>query len=452
MHLLSPPLPSDPWEAQRWEHSRLRRRLLTGSWKQDLAHRYALEMGKVRADAHGDPDTSSNVFAQICSSLACLYDVEPRVLHGDPVASEVMAGALAKAGWAAILQDVQRLAVGINEHLVHVRSTAEGVVLRPVPPDLVQATEDLDRPGRATSVREACLRLDPTTGRQEWTYSVARLVPGGLLESIQDAQGHDLSIRYGLPEGGVLHPGRTRLPYVVYHARVHGRLWSPFDGSELVEGTLKAGVLWTFFGHAVRTASWPQRYAFNVELPGASTDRDGDGVRINEVVADPATVLILQPGEGGGQPLIGQWAVGADPTSILDAVSTYERRLAVASGISASDIVRMSGDPRSGFALAVSSEGKRSAARKYEPAFRRGDQELLAVVAELLGLPTEGWDVEYRSLPPTHEETRSRREHVVELLREGMISRLDAYSEIHGVSRAEAQAALTAIANERIQT
>ena len=198
------------------------------------------------------------------------------------------------------------------------------------------------------------------------------------------------------------------LPYVVYHASRTPDLWDPWHGVELVEGTLQAGLMWSMFAHSIRSSSWPQRWAVGVEVPATLTDENGDGKGRQAVVADPATVLLLTPSEAAnGQPMIGQWQAGSDPDKILAAVSAYEARVATYAGISASDFIRQSGDPRSGYALSISREGKREASRKFEQIFARADAQLCRVVAVLLNratgssLPEHGYSVQYNALPPT---------------------------------------------------
>ena len=61
----TPPAPRSAWDVQRWEHTRLRRRMLTGRWAEDLRARVREELGTERNEAIGKPDLSSNVFAHV---------------------------------------------------------------------------------------------------------------------------------------------------------------------------------------------------------------------------------------------------------------------------------------------------------------------------------------------------------------------------------------------------
>ena len=67
-----PVISSEPYEIRRIEHTRLRRRLLEGTWEEDLHNRLQIHLGTVRKAAWGYPDMSSNIFRQIARSLSSL--------------------------------------------------------------------------------------------------------------------------------------------------------------------------------------------------------------------------------------------------------------------------------------------------------------------------------------------------------------------------------------------
>ena len=70
-------------------------------------------------------------------------------------------------------------------------------------------------------------------------------------------------------------------------------------------------------------------------------------------------------------------------------------------------------------------------------------------VGEPLNLPETGYAVEYQGIPETLAELEQKRKNVLELMGAGLMSRVDAYQELNpGTSRAEAEAALTAIDTE----
>jgi len=66
--------------------------------------------------------------------------------------------------------------------------------------------------------------------------------------------------------------------------------------------------------------------------------------------------------------------------------------------------------------------------------------------SQALGLPEFGYSVHYQDLPLSPEELRSRREHALALMSAGLMSRVDAYLELHpGLTRAQAQLDLAEI-------
>ncbi len=461
-----PPSPADVAEAQRWDHTRLRRRLLYGLWQADARARQLAKLGDVRDDSVGDPDLSANPFRSICSGGAALYDRAPTIHHEDEVAEAALSRIVTAAGLWPQMQRTMRDTLGMREMLVAVdaKLQVEGdpasvvATYRPVYPDLVLATPDPEDPERPVEIREARQWTDRPTGRVVWVWDVWSLTGPVPTRRIYSAQanglagatlGADVSELVGLPAGGQsgdAYPcrgadGRPRLPYVVHHAARTGCLWDPYEGLEVVEGTLNVAVLWTLFGDFIRNASWQQRYTIGAE-PAGSTQQ---GQRA-EIPADPKFILQLAPMQDATNAIAGSWSVSSDPLAMAESIGLYERRLAAYAGIDPSDIQRVSGDPRSGYALGISREGKRESQRRFGPIFQPADVELLELTAIMVNaaaeaplLPETGWEVTYQALPPSPEERTSEREHVLALLGAGLIDKPAAYMLLHpGTNREDA--------------
>lgn len=423
------PAPKDPAEARRWDMSARRLRMLRGQWQVDLLDRMKRMIGSVRRDAWGDPDMSSNVFANVANTLAVLYDVVPLVQHDDARAQAAMQRLLGRAAWSATMQSVQRDTLGLRETLVRFdvdRLAMSGgdpvdqlrLRVRSCAPCDVVAVPDETESDQPASLME----LRDLDGKWVWE----RWSDDGTM-SVLDDQLQDITVSVLGDEQPALVDlqGAPILPYVMYHAEVTSRLWSGEVWQELVEGTLTAGVYWSFFGHCLRNASWPQRYALDAEVLGADETSTGQ----KEVIADPAAVLQMRRTQESVQPQIGAWTTASDPHAFLQATAEYERRLAVNAGVPAADILRTSGDPRSGYALQLSTEGRRAAARRYAPSFRRSDLAALRTIARLcnaaLGtaaLPESGWSITYRSLPPAESELAQRQLRILTLVDRGMMS------------------------------
>lgn len=465
-------------DAARVQAARARRRLLYGQWEEDAIRRIYARLGNVRRAAVGYPDLSANPFRAVCHQAAVLYDREPRISHPDDdkkrSAAKFLTAKLREALWASKMQRVQRDTIGIREMLVRVDTTDSGcLVLRPVFPDRVDATPDELEPDQPGTIREARPRRFGKEAALAWTYDV--LDPQAEQYIVQSAEGRTITAdAIGGRASGAAYPYRWQdddpfLPYTLYHATPTGALWDPYELRELVEATYETCVLWSFWSHCVRDASWPQRWAIDLTPQGAVSEGEPAAPR-QAVVTDPATIVLFtrttaDPSGSATPP--GQFSPGADPLQLAEALMVYEQRLAAYAGVTDPDFIRRSGDPRSGYALAISRDGQRAAARKFEPQFRSGDEDLLAKCSALLNrfadagnqfadgdedyveLPESGWVIRYPGLPLTPEEQDARRRNVLELLDKGLISRVRAYAELHELELEEAELELADIPDPR---
>jgi hypothetical protein len=156
--------------------------------------------------------------------------------------------------------------------------------------------------------------------------------------------------------------------------------------------------------------------------------------------------------EGDLQPSLGQFQAGADVQKMHEAIASYEQRVAEFAGVSPADLQRLGGTARSGYAISITNAGKREAQRKFEPMFRASDLELLSVSAKLLNLmtgssvPETGYTIRYQAIPLSEQERDGLRKDLIEKVQAGIMSKVDAYMEIHsGISRARAIDALRRI-------
>ena len=473
------PAPPDSAESQRWDHTRLRRRLLEGNWGGDLAERYRRHMGTTRSAAHGELDLSANPFRVISRELSVLYDKTPHIRHDDEEREDVAtflgaSGALTASGLWAQAQWFQARVIGCREYLMRVTVDDEGVRFRPVPPDKVVATSRPDRPDIPDSIRE--LRLRDVEGELVWCWDVLDIRdPGYPLYRVLKAgtrgpieEGVDLTLTVlGATYEGETYPyrkadGTPVIPYVLYHAQRSGdRLWDAWEGVEVVEGSLNLAVAWSFWFHCLRDASWPQRYLANL-IPAGLSIQDADGGRRAEVITDPASVLILESNADSaaetGQPMVGQWSQAADIESLERAISAFAARLTQDAGVPPSDIQRLNSS-RSGYAIALTNEGKRQAQRRYAPQFMASDAQLIQLAAILLNrhngtdLPEDGYAVIYQEIPLSAQELDGRRKHVLELLEAGLLDRVAAYRTLNpGLTETQAKADLGAITAQALPT
>jgi hypothetical protein len=170
-------------------------------------------------------------------------------------------------------------------------------------------------------------------------------------------------------------------------------------------------------------------------------------------------IELVSDQDNPGAVMVGQWMPGSNPAEVQEAISLYERRSAASGSIPGADILRVAGDPRGGQAISITRDGQREAQRRVEPQFRHGDLDLLEITAALWNratdstFPEEGYRIAYEAIPPSAEERKAEREHLMELLAGGLISRVDVYRQLHpGTSEADAAAALEKIQRTNMST
>lgn len=474
--LPNPPTPQNAGEASRWEETRRRRRMLEGTWRDDLEQRLQEHLGSVRRDAWGPLSLALNPFRSITTELSVLYDQTPTVLH-DQVADPGIARQLEIAGLWQMMQRVQVYTLGLNECFVRPHCDERGrFSFRMVTPDFVRAYATMDDPRNPVAIIEYRMRRLPPAvegGKRElgWTadyYDVAD--PESPIYRVHAVDengklGADLSPFYlGGDFSGDAYPfrrssGRPFLPWQLYHASGGGQhLFSPYDGQELVEASLDLSVLHQMVVHTFRDASWPQRYVVNLQPAGVSVVETVDGARA-EVVTDPASLIQFESipdSDGQGQPMIGQFSAGGDPGKMEETLANMAGRVASDAGVPPSDIQRLGGTARSGAAISLTNDGKRKAQRRYAGVFRGSDERLVGICAALYNRATGavegrryvegGYRVLYHELPLSPDERRARREDVIAMLEAGLISPVGAYMELHpGVTKAQATRAILEI-------
>lgn len=459
------PVPQDTTEAARWDETRRRRRIMGGTWREDLERRTTAHFGNVRREALGPISLATNLLKNICIESSVLYDTAPAVIHQLPGAAERLSEQLRLSGLWQIMQTVQPQVLACREYLVRVDvEPGRGALrYRPVPPDVVIARADPMQPDVPVAIDEIRPRL--LAGGWAWcidrlsvedpeapVYQVLRVDEH--LEVVEDVSADVL----GADMSGAAYPYRTRegrpvLPYVLYHAARPGdRLWDPWAMAELVEGTLDVAVIDQMIVHVIRDASWPQRWALGARPVGLGVVSDPSAPRA-EVVTDPATLLMLEAtADAQGQPQVGQWQPGGDPVALEEALTARITRIATEAGIPPSDVQRMGATARSGVAISLTNEGKRAQQRRYAAVFRDADERLLRVSAILLNratnndLPESGYGIVYREVPLSPAELEARRKHALELVQAGLMSKVEAYIEMHpGMTPEAARQELAAI-------
>ncbi len=421
------PVPLDAAEQVRVAHTRLRRRMCLSEHEADVREYIAASIGQVRASAWGKPDLSGLPVVQAAEAKSTLFDPTEDGRSApflscamDPSAVPLMDLVLDEACLWPSMPRIQRDTLVMREEFIRLDSVVdEGgqvrIRARPVTADMCSARSDPRDPHRLVEVREWRWELG------QWVQDVW-CIDGEPAHRFLSADGADLSDRFGLPAGGergeaypvLTSTGRPRLPYVLLHAALGtGVLFDYRSELGLVDGSLQLALRWSLQGHVSRNAAWAQRWTIGAEFGGITTSGNG----AQQVEADPAVVLNLRAQEGfDGSPSAGQWSPTASPLEMAEANLAYERRLYSMAGMDPADVQRVSGDPRSGYALAVSTKSKEIQSLRFAPVFRPAVVELVCLAAVLVNratgrplLPEIGWDVEFapirairaRMAPPT---------------------------------------------------
>ncbi len=475
------PAAPDQITQNRWEHTALRRRLMTGIWEQDLEDALHQHLPSERRAAWGVADMSSNAMEQVSRQLAMLYHEQPTITHKENIEQLISRdGYLMQSGLFSLMQRVQQFAIALREVIVRIDviggkpnqpTKKKGLQFRLVTPDFVYCEVHPDSPDEPVLYREYRLRHDKESDEYKWVvdsfdirdesnphFALFEVSTDGTLT--EDVTEKYLGISAQI---GNMYPYRSKegipfLPIQIYRAEKTGEMWNTYDSSQLLFGSLNSAVLFSFYLHLVRDSCWSQKYVAGLHLAGQN-QLDQDLVsRRAAISTDPSSILVFTPDPDiNTQPLIGTFEPSADPEKLLESVAKYEYRVATAAGIS-SEVLRQSGDPRSGYALSISREGQREAQRKYAPLFRRLDESLLSKCAMIANIflgnnfPEMGYRVQYQQLRLSPEEMKAIREDVIQKLNAGLISPVDAIMLLNpDLDELEAKNELNRIRRERAE-
>ena len=462
-----PTLP-DPADEPRREHSRLRRRILEGWWRQDLDERLREFLPATTIERLGFRDMTRNSFLSLTNQLSQLYSKPPTIDHPDMQDDKVSEfGAKLRAAelWAVAGRN-QRQVVGMRERLIRVAWAGDGLQFRVVPSDMMWASAHPDHPADPSVVVEARIRTLERNGKKEarWTWDVLdiRDEPSYrvmLPDGPDPSKATDITTQVlGAEFSGDAFPytveGEPSMPYVLFHAEGGGSsLWDPYTGKEQIESTLTVACYNSFFGYVLRDASSPIRGLVNGTIRGTATKGSNKAAR-REIAHDPTTLLMVdQDGPGPVQAL--QWAAGVDPERLQMAISEFEKSCLISSGISATDVQQAAG-AQSGYAISLKRAFIRERQAAMVPQMEAGDRRVLALAASLCNAiegtayPAAGYNLRYSQIPLSADERKGRREAAAAGIAMGTQSVVElVMAEQPGLTRDEAMAWLERVRQER---
>jgi hypothetical protein len=168
---------------------------------------------------------------------------------------------------------------------------------------------------------------------------------------------------------------------------------------------------------------------------------------------DPTLVLGIESYEGK-QAVLTSWPVPVLPSQFLAGLQGYMAQAAHAEGVSPAELQRLSGDATSGYAIALTNEGKRQAQRRFGPQFQARDRSLLVKSAALWNrahpdetqYPEGPYTVSYQAIPRSDIEERALREQLDWELTRGYLTPAEALARLRDISVSEAERIIVRVA------
>lgn len=469
-----PPLP-DTDSNERAQRQEVRAMLLLESFggnDQVLSDWLAATMGSDRAATLGPPDTSANTLLTVAQQLSTpgLYGLgAPFLRNRDEAAALPVIFAMQDGGVWERMQFVELMARGVGDWVLRVEVDEDGVVrVRNADPWNVWTRCAYDRYDRILELRERRCRVDPA-GNVGWYWDTYVVEKGKEQYAIYEADGRTpvsnlfLTMPDGTPappEGltGEAYPfryrdGRAFLPFVFYATLDAGTVWHEMGRRGATRGALNSITYHTYVGKVAHSATGTAVIAVGLQPPAGNVSGAGMPDSSPSISLNPGEIVFLQPREGVNVASVTQVGPGANLDVLSRYAMVYEAQQAYREGLSSDDVSRDTANPESAAALSIKNSGKRAAAARITPHFRRRDQELVAKAAALLRLagvsadaPESGWSIEYRQIPIGADEQQALLDYGISQRSAGLLSTVDLYLQLHpGVSREAAVAELQRI-------
>jgi hypothetical protein len=446
---------------QRQTQQRLRDSFWDGTWEETLREDVRKVLTTERAEVVGVVDMSCCLGPQISRELAVCYLRAPSVTRNGKAAKLTEPGGpVERALLWSMMPDFQGRVLWLREYVMRLDVTADSSLLfRPVPPWLVDIEADPAKPDQPIVYREWVPRT--IRGEDVWTRDVIDLKdPENPILKVTSEDGtEDLTAEvFGGERSGEDYPyrwadGTPWMPVELYHRDPDAQLWHFSQGVEIVSATRMAAVFWTLFSRDFRDCSYDQRAIIDGRPLGIVPKGDRG---IQYVVPDPTLVLLIESVEGK-QAQLAQWKAPSQPADLIAGIQGYIAQATTREGVSPAELQRLSGDPQSGYAIALTNAGKRQAQSRFGPQFRIRDESLLCKAAALWNRsnpegeqhPEEGYQVSYQSIPLSPDEERAIRDQVDWELKLGWVTPAQALARVRCISETEAKAIIAANSAEQ---
>lgn len=266
--------------------------------------------------------------------------------------------------------------------------------------------------------------------------------------------------------------GEPILPFVRYTSQDSGQLWDTWWKRGAMRGALTASLYWSYAGHCARDATGSYVMVAGLEegasdalIPDSRALTNAAGNGTVRQLRDPSVSVqtkAIEPGtiehftiQDDKQPFVHEVSPAVNLAEVVAFAVTFEDRQLSRWGVSPENTFRRSSNPASAASLMISKSGKREAAERVEPIYRRNDSaayQLAAVTLRIHGIATfdeRGYTTVYAKIPKGPDELQQERDEDEWKMEQGLASKVDVHARRNpGMAREAALDDLVRIAVE----
>lgn len=435
------PTSSNKEDAKRIESTRLRRRMLEGNWESDIIQYMSSHLDASRQESWGVPSQSVNLFKSVVQQLSVIYFNEP-VITNDLFTTESEEYLKSLKIFSKAVQHSQNV-IGLRESFYRVFYNGTQVDVRLVTPDYICAKAADRDPNKLVRIEELVKKEYMEEDIWVWECWDIEYIPQLRIYSqdkSEDLTEYFVGTQFEYP---YINPitGEAFLPYVIYHAQDKGEVFDACGWHELVYGTLELALLWSFFIHVVKDASWAQKYGVDVSLAGLSPSESGKRQTIS---TDPASILMFTSKDErtGG---LSSFQNSVDIKGLSDSILEYAQTVIKNIGLGSTQSQQISS--QSGIAIQLTQDVLRQQTKRFINGFEAGDIEMLSKVGLISNLfasenvpllPIDSYKIRYPGLSLSQGEISEILNYYTPLIEMGVKSKVDLLQAIEGLTREEA--------------
>ena len=307
-------------------------------------------------------DTTNNPLKRIVNEVSVLYTKPPVRKLADPGATALWRDVLRGANASVVFPRLNRLVNLLNTVLVYVRPCHDSLTLRLILPQDVTVIPDPDDPTMPLFVEFG--ECDPAAPNSEPTYHQWDRRNGSEGYRKYDVKGRLVA--------SLVNPykdwtGRTIIPIVAFHREwPTWSFWDQTSGRDLYELTLMIGMWETWINHLIRTDSFQQKWA------------TGEIDSLGEQVGGTNSIMQVRAVSERSPVTIGQFSSQSDWDGLGAQIRRKYENVLNNVGLVLPD-TRTSGDPTSGYALTIRSQGLIKIQKSQIPSYEKSEESFYRV-------------------------------------------------------------------------